>query len=125
MKAKTFDELLEQTQALNPTREQVIALAKTLKIEVPYEFKLNGAIGEGCGVAKSQKKDRLFLTVPSLPYADGGTSRETWVELSVAHHVVAMLQAGIERLAAGEIEMPEGFEAEVNADGEVKYGKGK
>jgi hypothetical protein len=125
MKAKTFDELLEQTQALNPTREQVMALARTLKITVPYEFKLNGAISEGCTVTKSEKKDRLFLAVPSLPYADGGTGRSVWVELSVAHHVINILQEGIASLASGDAEIPDGFEVEVSPEGEVSYGKSK
>lgn len=125
MAAKTFAELVEQTKPLNLERSQLFALARSLKIEVPYEVRLEGALTAGCSISKAEKSDRLFLVVPSVPYAAGGASRETWVELSVAHAVLDMLQQGIEACASGDIECPEGFTMECDADGHISYSKTK
>jgi hypothetical protein len=125
MAAKTFAELQEQTGGMNLSRKELLALARTLKIEVPYDVRLEGATQAGCSIAKAEKSDRLFLVVPSVPYAAGGASRDTWVELSVAHTVLDMLQSGIEACASGDIEVPEGFTVECDADGHISYAKAK
>lgn len=125
MKAKTFAELQEQTKTLNLETEQLLALARTMKIEVPHEFKLNRVLAAGVTIKQSERRDRLFFVIPSLPYGDGGVSRETWVELSIAGHVMGLLQHGVEGLAGGDVAVPEGFDVEVTADGEITYAKSK
>jgi len=103
----SFSELCTKMAGLGETnRESILAIARDLKIEVPFEEGFS--IKENYLGAKAKKGavGRDYVIVPPLTLADDTATREMWVRQEAYPDVtLGMLKFGLDsgRITAGDV----------------------